>query len=379
MNTEVKETQIDKLNNIVVLANQNNTQKEVFKSKMKRKQIKSIPNAEPNIQQKWRMYKEIDEPYMLRDLIPKEEDEFIKQLRQAMGEEDKTQEQMDLENIIKAERKGLTKSGNVYSTGDLVISTAPVSMKSAEEKMIESFSKSRAKAGSSFYDDSKNDLSDLYKSERLRSSQIVGSIQRTPEQIANEIKSKALKDFSYVPVSRRDIPEEVKSKYLNAIETKSGTQQLRDRKKFEDQAKKDLIASYERASREREQDNQFFNKQMEISLRESKIQNEASRLLQSALRRKLDSKTYETEKKREKSIQKSFSVYDIESSIKKDKQIGRGLLLQPSDLFEVPEKGIDISSSLSSLSSLSQPAKRGRGRPAGSKNTANTRTLDLTL
>jgi hypothetical protein len=372
MNIE-KETQTDKLNNIVVLANQNNTQKEVFKSKMKKKQIKSIPNAEPNIQQKWRMYKEIDEPYMLRDLIAKEEDEFVKQLRQAMGEEDKTQEQMDLENIIKAERKGLAKSGNVYSSSDIVISSAPVSMKSAEEKMIESFSKSRAKAGSSFYDDSKNDLSDLYKSERLRSSQIVGSIQRTPEQIANEIKSKALKDFSYIPVSRRDIPEEVKSKYLNAIETKSGTQQLRDRKKLEDQSKKDLIASYERASREREQDDQFYNKQMEISLRESKIQNEASRLLQSALRRKLDYKSYETERKREKSIRKSFSVYDIESSIKKDKQIGRGLLLQQSDLFEVPEnkKGIDISSSLSSLSSLSSPAKRGRGRPAGSKNKKN--------
>jgi hypothetical protein len=129
------------------------------------------------------------------------------------------------------------------------------------------------------------------------------------------------------------------------------------------------MASFERVAREREEDNQFFKKQMEKSLRESQIQNEASRLLQSALKRRLSSNGYESAKKQEKSIRKSFTVLDIESSIKKDKELGRGLLLQPSDLFELTDNEAGMNDS--------QPAKRGRGRPAGSKNKKNVSTFDI--
>lgn len=367
-----KETQtVNPSNNIVLIANQKQSEKSKPKSKMIKKQIKNIPFSEPNIHQKWRMYKEIDEPYMLRDIIPKEEDEFIKQFREAIGGTQRTQEELELESIMKAEQRGKAKIGTVYSLGEEKESIAPVSMKTAKDYMIERIAKSRSKVGSDFYDDSKSDLSDLYKSEIFRSSQIVGSIQKTPEQIANEMKS--LKEFSPVKVSSRgDISDNVRQQYEDAVRNRTGTQQLRDitknyieRKRWEKEAKKDLMMAVELRRKEREEEEALFNKQMAESLRQSRVQNEASRLLQATVKRKLYSDIYNRELKQKKSIQKSFSVLDIQYNIREQKEKGLGMLLSKKDLFDVPEsKPLTFFNPEKSES----PAKRGRGRPKGSIN-----------
>lgn len=100
------QTQAIPAKNVVVI-NRQISEKEK-KRRVKRKTLKDIPNATPDIKQLWRVYKTYDEPYLFRNIG--EEENIIADIENAFGDKP-----TDVEQILKSfkENKGVS-----YSWGD---------------------------------------------------------------------------------------------------------------------------------------------------------------------------------------------------------------------------------------------------------------------
>jgi hypothetical protein len=109
-------------------------EKDKKKSTIKKKQINDVPNAIPSQEQKFRVFKEIDYPYLMRDVqIQNQEDKLIKSLREVFGIKEKTPEIVAEEALKKAEGKG--RSNPLYP-----LYTDPIGEKKIQEitEMIKS-------------------------------------------------------------------------------------------------------------------------------------------------------------------------------------------------------------------------------------------------
>lgn len=100
------QTQAIPAKNVIVI-NRQIAEKEK-KRRVKRKTLKDIPNARPDIKQLWRVYKTYDEPYLFRNIG--EEENIIADIENAFGDKP-----TDVERILKGfkENKGVS-----YSWGD---------------------------------------------------------------------------------------------------------------------------------------------------------------------------------------------------------------------------------------------------------------------
>lgn len=88
------------------------------KSKVQKKQIKSIPNAVPSQEQQFRIFQNIDYPYMMRNVaIQDEEDKIIKALREVFGIKEKTPAMVADEALEKSVIKG--RSYPLYTDEEL--------------------------------------------------------------------------------------------------------------------------------------------------------------------------------------------------------------------------------------------------------------------
>lgn len=88
------------------------------KSSMKKRQIKDVPNAIPSEAQRFRIFKEIDYPYMMRDVqVQNDEDKMVKALREVFGIKEKTPEMVAEEALEKSYYKG--KSYPLYTDEEL--------------------------------------------------------------------------------------------------------------------------------------------------------------------------------------------------------------------------------------------------------------------
>jgi len=88
------------------------------KSKMQKRQIKSIPNAVPSQEQQFRIFQNIDYPYMMRNVeVQNEEDKMVRALREVFGIKEKTPEMVADEAIQKAYSKG--RSYPLYTDAEL--------------------------------------------------------------------------------------------------------------------------------------------------------------------------------------------------------------------------------------------------------------------
>lgn len=104
-------TQTDKPFGAVIIQT---AEKEKKKSTIKKRQINDVPNATPSQEQKFRMFREIDYPYLMRNVqIQNQEDKLIKSLREVFGIKEKTPEMIAEEALKKAEGKG--RSNALYT------------------------------------------------------------------------------------------------------------------------------------------------------------------------------------------------------------------------------------------------------------------------
>ena len=88
------------------------------KSKMQKRQIKSIPNAVPSQEQQFRIFQGIDYPYMMRNVeIQNEEDKMVRALREVFGIKEKTPEMVADEALEKSVIKG--RSYPIYTDEEL--------------------------------------------------------------------------------------------------------------------------------------------------------------------------------------------------------------------------------------------------------------------
>lgn len=88
------------------------------KSKMQKRQIKSIPNAVPSEKQQFRIFQNIDYPYMMRNVeIQNEEDKMVRALREVFGIKEKTPEMIANEALEKSVIKG--RSYPIYTDEEL--------------------------------------------------------------------------------------------------------------------------------------------------------------------------------------------------------------------------------------------------------------------
>lgn len=98
-------TQTDRLPTGAVIIQK--AEKAKKKSSMKKRQIKDIPNAIPNQAQRFRIFKEIDYPYLMRNVeTQNEEDKMIRALREVFGIKEKTPEVVAEEALEKSVIKG---------------------------------------------------------------------------------------------------------------------------------------------------------------------------------------------------------------------------------------------------------------------------------
>lgn len=97
------QTQAIPAKNVIVI-NRQIAEKEK-KRRIKRKTLKDIPNARPDIKQLWRVYKTYDEPYLFRNIG--EEENIIADIENAFGDKP-----TDVERILKGfkENKGVSYS-----------------------------------------------------------------------------------------------------------------------------------------------------------------------------------------------------------------------------------------------------------------------------
>jgi hypothetical protein len=87
------------------------------KSKMQKKQIKSIPNATPSQEQQFRIFQNIDYPYLMRNVEIQEEDKMVKALKEVFGIKEKTPEMVADEAIEKS--YGKSRSFPLYTDAEL--------------------------------------------------------------------------------------------------------------------------------------------------------------------------------------------------------------------------------------------------------------------
>lgn len=91
--------------NVVVINRQ--IAEKAKKKRIKRKVLKDIPNARPDIKQLWRVYKTYDEPYLMRNIGV--EEDIIADIENAFGDKP-----TDIEKILKGfkENKGVSYSSS---------------------------------------------------------------------------------------------------------------------------------------------------------------------------------------------------------------------------------------------------------------------------
>ena len=84
---------------------------------IEKKKNKSIPNATPSQEQQFRIFQNIDYPYMMRNVEIQEEDKMVKALREVLGIKDKTPEIVAEEAIQKS--YGKSRSFPLYTDEEL--------------------------------------------------------------------------------------------------------------------------------------------------------------------------------------------------------------------------------------------------------------------
>lgn len=98
-------TQTDRLPTGAVIIQK--AEKAKKKSSMKKRQIRDVPNAIPSQEQRFRIFKEIDYPYLMRNVeTQNEEDKMIRALREVFGIKEKTPEVVAEEALEKSVIKG---------------------------------------------------------------------------------------------------------------------------------------------------------------------------------------------------------------------------------------------------------------------------------
>ncbi|HEY9702623.1 MAG TPA: hypothetical protein V6C58_09265 [Allocoleopsis sp.] len=107
-------TQTDRLGAVIIQT----AEKKKKQKEMKKRQINDVPNATPSEQQRFRIFKEIKYPYLMRNVqVQNEEDKMIKTLRELFNIKEKTPEIVAEEALKKAQGKG--RSYRIYSDEEL--------------------------------------------------------------------------------------------------------------------------------------------------------------------------------------------------------------------------------------------------------------------
>lgn len=107
-------TQTDRLGAVIIQT----LEKKKKQKEMKKRQINDVPDAIPSQEQRFRIFKEIKYPYLMRNVqVQNEEDKMIKSLREVFGIKEKTPEMVAEEALKKAQGKG--RSYRIYSDEEL--------------------------------------------------------------------------------------------------------------------------------------------------------------------------------------------------------------------------------------------------------------------
>lgn len=98
---------------------ENLMKRQTKRAPMKKRQIKPVPNAIPNLEQRYRIFKEIDYPYMMRnvDVQKNEEDRLIEAIQKAFEIPSKTPEEIADKALLQAQYSG--KSYPIYTDEDV--------------------------------------------------------------------------------------------------------------------------------------------------------------------------------------------------------------------------------------------------------------------
>jgi hypothetical protein len=98
---------------------ENLQKRQTKKAPIKKRQIKPIPNAIPNLEQRYRIFKEIDYPYMMRnvEVQKNEEDRLVDAIQKAFEIPSKTPEQIADKALLEAQYYG--KSYPLYTDEDV--------------------------------------------------------------------------------------------------------------------------------------------------------------------------------------------------------------------------------------------------------------------
>lgn len=107
-------TQTDRLGAVIIQT----LEKKKKQKEMKKRQINDVPDAIPSQEQRFRIFKEIKYPYLMRNVqVQNEEDKMIKTLRELFNIKEKTPEIVAEEALKKAQGKG--RSYRIYSDEEL--------------------------------------------------------------------------------------------------------------------------------------------------------------------------------------------------------------------------------------------------------------------
>jgi hypothetical protein len=98
---------------------ENLQKRQTKKAPIKKRQIKPIPNAIPNLEQRYRIFKEINYPYMMRnvEVQKNEEDRLIDAIQKAFEIHEKTPEEIADKALLEAQYYG--KSYPLYTDEDV--------------------------------------------------------------------------------------------------------------------------------------------------------------------------------------------------------------------------------------------------------------------
>lgn len=125
-------TQTDRLPTGAVIIQKSEKAKK--KSSMKKRQIRDVPNAIPNQEQRFRIFKEIDYPYMMRNVeTQNEEDKMVKALREVFGIKEKTPEMIADEALEKSVIKG--RSYPLYTDAELTQQEKRIKALNSDKKL----------------------------------------------------------------------------------------------------------------------------------------------------------------------------------------------------------------------------------------------------
>lgn len=105
------------------------------KNNVKKRTINSIPNAVPSQQQQFRIFKEIDYPYLMRNVkVQNQDDNMIKSLREIFGIAEKTPELVADEALEKSVIKG--RSYPLYTDEELTRHEKRVKALNSDDRLI---------------------------------------------------------------------------------------------------------------------------------------------------------------------------------------------------------------------------------------------------